>query len=156
MTARADYAPRMAANEHSPSLLYAVKQVELAIRSRLDDLLRPSGITALQYTALTVLRRREGLTAAALARNSFVATQSMADLVGALQRQGLIDRHRDPDDRRRMLIVLTDAGRAVLERHDEEVVALEREMTAGLASLEVAALRTVLNRCRENLGPASR
>ncbi|WP_370290037.1 MarR family winged helix-turn-helix transcriptional regulator [Nocardioides sp.] len=146
----------MAANEHSPSLLYAVKQVELAIRSRLDDLLRPSGITALQYTALTVLRRREGLTAAALARNSFVATQSMADLVGALQRQGLIDRHRDPDDRRRMLIVLTDAGRAVLERHDEEVVALEREMTAGLASLEVAALRTVLNRCRENLGPASR
>ena len=36
-------------------LLYLVKQVELAVRARLDELLRPDGLTALQYTALTVL-----------------------------------------------------------------------------------------------------
>ena len=38
-------------------LIYLVKQVELAVRSRLDELLRPDGLTALQYTALTVLER---------------------------------------------------------------------------------------------------
>ena len=37
-----------------PMLLYLIKQVELAVRSHLDDLLRPAGLTALQYTALTV------------------------------------------------------------------------------------------------------
>ena len=42
----------------SPTLLYAIKQVELAIRSHMDAVLRPMGVTALQYTALTVLRRR--------------------------------------------------------------------------------------------------
>ena len=147
--------PHMVPAENVPSLLYAVKQVELVVRSRLDDLLRPSGITALQYTALTVLGRREGLTAAALARNSFVATQSMADMVGTLLREGLIERHRDPGDRRRMLIVLTDEGRAVLRRHEDEVADLEREMVRGISALEVAALRTVLNRCRENLGTPS-
>ncbi len=63
-----------------PSLLYAIKQVELAVRSHLDDLLKGSGVTAVQYTALTVLRRRDGLTSAQLARNSFVKTQSMADI----------------------------------------------------------------------------
>jgi hypothetical protein len=33
-----------------PMLMYLVKQVELAVRSHLDDLLRPAGLTALQYT----------------------------------------------------------------------------------------------------------
>src|SRR6185437_12133584 len=55
-----------------PMLLYVVKQVELAVRSRLDDLLRPAGLTVLQYTALTVLERHPDLSSAQLARNSFV------------------------------------------------------------------------------------
>ena len=139
----------------TPSLLYAVKQVELAVRSHLDAILRPHGVTALQYTALTVLRRRSGLTAAELARNSFVATQSMADLVGALERQGMIERHRDPTDRRRMVIDLTDRGRAVLDQHDAAVAALERDMVEGLSPRDVTALRGALNRCRENLGEPS-
>lgn len=139
----------------APSLLYAIKQVELAVRSHLDAILRPSGVTALQYTALTVLRRRSGLTSAELARNSFVATQSMADLVGALERQGLIGRRRDPADRRRMVIDLTDRGRRVLDEHDDAVMSLEESMVEGLSNTEVTALRNALNRCRGNLGDPS-
>jgi hypothetical protein len=45
------------------SLLYAVKQVELAIRHALDSLLRPTGVGTIPYTALTVLERDDGLTA---------------------------------------------------------------------------------------------
>ena len=48
-------------------MLYTVKQVELAVRSHLDDLLKPAGITALQYTALTVLDRRDGISLTELA-----------------------------------------------------------------------------------------
>ena len=80
----------MTADPAGPSLLYAVKQVELAVRAHLDELLRPSGITALQYTALTVLARRAGLTSAELARNAFVTPQSMGDLVTALERRQLV------------------------------------------------------------------
>ena len=47
-----------------PTLLYLMKQVELAVRARLDEITRPSGLTALQYTALTVLERHPDLTAA--------------------------------------------------------------------------------------------
>src|SRR3954465_291932 len=85
-----------------PTLLYLMKQLELAVRSRLDDLFRPIGLTALQYTALTVLERRPDLSSAELARNSFVTTQTMADMVTSLQARGLIERHRDPKDRRRL------------------------------------------------------
>jgi DNA-binding MarR family transcriptional regulator len=78
-----------------PMLLYLVKQVELAVRSHLDNLLRPAGLTALQYTALTVLERHPDLSSAQLARNSFVTAQSMADMINALEGRGLIERHRD-------------------------------------------------------------
>ena len=59
-----------------PTLLYLMKQVELAVRAELDDLTRPVGLTALQYTALTVLEQHPDLTAAHLARHSFVTAQS--------------------------------------------------------------------------------
>jgi hypothetical protein len=64
-----------------PMLLYLVKQIELAVRSHLDNLLRPAGLTALQYTALTVLERHPDMSAAQFHRNSFVTAQSMADMI---------------------------------------------------------------------------
>ncbi|MCD0451649.1 MarR family transcriptional regulator [Actinocorallia sp. API 0066] len=134
-----------------PLLLYAVKQVELATRARLDELLRPSGITTLQYTALSVLERRDGLSAAELARNSFVTPQSMADIVGAVERRGLISRTVDPANRRRHLLRLTDAGRALLAEYAAPVTALEERMLKGFTDAERAAFRDHLNRARTAL-----
>ena len=135
-----------------PTLLYAVKQVELATRALLDDLLRERGVTALQYTALTVLARRGGLTAAELARNSFVRSQSMADLVATLERLDLVERHRDAGDRRRVQISLTARGLALVDDCAEPVARLEARMVEGMTSAEVESLRWALNRCRLNLG----
>ena len=134
-----------------PSLLYAVKQVELAVRAHLDELLRPSGTTVLQYTALTVLARRDGLTSAELARNAFVTPQSMGDLVSALERRDLVVRHRDPRHARRLLISLTPAGHELLARTESQVRALEERMLGGLTAAERAELRDYLNRCRSAL-----
>jgi hypothetical protein len=59
-----------------PTLLYVMKQLELAVRSRLDDIVRPAGLTALQYTALTVLERRPDLTSSKLARRSLLVCRT--------------------------------------------------------------------------------
>lgn len=141
----------MTSHPTSPSLLYAVKQVELVVRSHLDQILKPSGVTALQYTAMTVLHRRSGLTAAQLARNSFVKTQSMADLVLTLERQGYVTRERDPEDGRRALLSLTTAGHDLLVAHEKAVAALEARMTADLTPDQVDGLRDALNACRSAL-----
>jgi DNA-binding MarR family transcriptional regulator len=134
-----------------PMLLYLLKQVELAVRSHLDDLLRPAGLTALQYTALTVLERHRDLSAAQLARNSFVTAQSMADMITALEGRGLIERHRDQADRRRLVVALTAAGHGLLDRYREPVRALEATMIAGLSETEVRDLRRSLHACHANL-----
>ncbi len=134
-----------------PMLLYLLKRVELAVRSHLDDLLRPAGLTALQYTALTVLERHADLSAAQLARNSFVTAQSMADMITALEGRGLIERHRDQADRRRLVVALTAAGRELLDRYREPVRSLEATMIAGLSPADIRGLRRSLHTCHANL-----
>ena len=140
VTTRPAPAPR-ASGGSEPLLLYLVKQVELAVRAHLDDLLRPAGLTALQYTALTVLERHRDLSSAQLARNSFVTAQSMADMITALEGRGLIERHRDRTDRRRLVVALTVAGRELLGRYRDQVNALEEQMLAGLTNAQVTSLR---------------
>jgi DNA-binding MarR family transcriptional regulator len=129
----------------STSLLYLVKRTELAVRARLDELLRPAGITALQYTALTVLERHDGISAAQLARDSFVTAQSMADMVRALESRGLIRREPNPANRRERLILLDEPGRRLLAEYAGPARALEKRMVADLSAEETDAFREALN-----------
>jgi DNA-binding MarR family transcriptional regulator len=129
-----------------PSLLYMVKQVELVVRSHLDELVKPAGITALQYTALTVLERHDGLSAAQLARDSFVTAQSMADLVRSLEARGLVRRERNPRSRRELLILLTDTGRELLDRFADPVRDLEERMIQDLTPNQADQFRQALSK----------
>ncbi|MEV6442970.1 MarR family winged helix-turn-helix transcriptional regulator [Amycolatopsis sp. NPDC051716] len=134
-----------------PTLLYLVKQVELSVRAGLDALVRPADITTLQYTALTVLERHPDLTAARLARHSFVTDQSMADMVTTLLNRGLIERHRDPADRRRLVIALTPAGQRLLDGLRPQVAALQDHMLSLLSDGQAGELQHSLELCRRAL-----
>ncbi|MFF9017041.1 MarR family winged helix-turn-helix transcriptional regulator [Streptomyces sp. NPDC014870] len=135
----------------STSLLYLVKRTELAVRARLEELVRPAGITALQYTALTVLERRDGVSAAQLARDSFVTAQSMADMVRALESRDLIRREPNPANRRERLILLASAGRQLLAEYAEPARQLEERMVADLSAEEIHGFREALNRAWRSL-----
>ncbi|SFC68833.1 DNA-binding transcriptional regulator, MarR family [Nocardioides terrae] len=134
-----------------PTLLYLMKQVELAVRAELDELARPVGLTALQYTALTVLERHPDLTSAHLARHSFVTAQSMADMVTNLIGRKLIERHRDPADRRRLVIALTPEGQGLLDHLRPQVAALEHQMLSLMSDAQAGELRRSVELCRQAL-----
>ncbi|WP_106210834.1 MarR family winged helix-turn-helix transcriptional regulator [Kineococcus rhizosphaerae] len=136
------------------TLLYLVKQVELAVRHRLDAVVAEHGLTSLQYTALTVLARHPGMSAADLARNSFVRAQTMTQMVLDLEGKGHLSREVDPSSRRRMLLTLTDRGRRVLEDLREPVAALEAGMVEGMSAADRAAFRAALESARRALGQA--
>ena len=143
--------PDAARSDAGPTMLYLVKQLELAVRAQLDEVLRPSGITPLQYTALTVLERRSDLSTAELARNAFVTDQSASDMVTALEDRGLILRHADPVDRRRRVLRLTDAGQAFLGAARAGVEGVEAQMLAPLTAAEAASFRRFVTACRAAL-----
>jgi DNA-binding MarR family transcriptional regulator len=134
-----------------PTLLYVLKQIELSIRTQLDEVLRPLGMTTAQYTAMTVLERHPDLTSAQLARRSFVSQQTMAEMVATLESRDLVDRHRDGRDRRRLVLALTDQGSRLLDQARYDVAAIEQRMLAGVTEADVVRTRRLVNRFRTNL-----
>lgn len=136
------------------SLLYLIKQVELAVRQALDEVVEQAGLTALQYTALTVLQRHPGITSAQLARNSFVRAQTMAEMVAFLSDRGLVERLRDEANRRQYLLSLSPHGNDVVESLRASVAAVEHQMLTRLDAEQTETLRVSLLRCRRSLSEA--
>jgi DNA-binding MarR family transcriptional regulator len=141
-------APR---HDRDVTLLYLIKQVELAVKQALDDVVAAADLTTLQYTALTVLERHPGITSAELARNSFVRAQSMAEMVTYLLGRDLVTRERDPKNRKQYLLALTPQGQRVLDGLFDAVADIESKMLEGFDAGQTEILRTYLLRCRESL-----
>ena len=56
--------------EVEPRISYVIARLERAVRTAINERVRPYGLTTLQYTTLSVLGRRGGLSNAQLARRS--------------------------------------------------------------------------------------
>jgi DNA-binding MarR family transcriptional regulator len=133
------------------TMLYLIKQVELAVRYRLDEVVSGIGLTALQYTALTVLERHPGMTSAELARNSFVRAQTMAQMTTFLESRGLVRKEADPRSKRQYLIFLSDQGQNVIDSLRADVAEVEQAMLADFGEQEVLQFTSMLRRCRVGL-----
>jgi DNA-binding MarR family transcriptional regulator len=136
-----------------PLTLYLVKQLELVVRALMDEALRPRRLTTLQYTALSVLERRDKLSSAQLARRSFVTPQTMNEMVLWLERRELIERERDESNRRVLLISLTPAGRKVVAECRSIIEAFEHRALAPMSPTEAANFRDCLRRSYSALAP---
>lgn len=130
---------------------YVIKQVELALRPLFNEICTDAGLSAAQYTALTVLQRRPDLTSSELARRSFVRAQTMAATIDPLLSAGLVSRTQDPQHRRRMLLRLTPAGEARLAEIEPRMTALEQLVVAGLSAQEQAEFARALRSARHSL-----
>jgi len=139
------------ARDRDVTLLYLIKQVELAVRQALDDVVAAADLTTSQYTALTVLERHPGLTSAELARNSFVRAQTMAEMITYLLGRGLVARERDETNRKRYLLTLTSEGQHVLDELLDAVADIETRMLDRFDGGQTEILRTYLLRCRHSL-----
>src|SRR5580765_1175687 len=94
---------------------YVIARLERAIRTAINERVREHGLTTLQYTTLSVLGRRGGLSNAQLARRSYMTPQSMSEVIEALEAKGLIERNQHPNHRRVLPAKLTATGVKVLE-----------------------------------------
>jgi DNA-binding MarR family transcriptional regulator len=81
------------------------------LRRRLRSLGVDDDLTPSQTAVLTRLCKEGASSASARAGAERVRPQSMATIVAALERRGLIARTPDPEDGRRQVVSLTDAGR---------------------------------------------
>ncbi|MEU3982068.1 MarR family transcriptional regulator [Streptomyces sp. NPDC026672] len=85
------------------------------LRRRIREVSQDTDLTPSQESALTLVGKHGAATASALASAEGVRPQSMATTLAALDQHGLIRRAPDPEDGRRQLVTLTEAGRARVE-----------------------------------------
>jgi len=81
------------------------------LRRRLRDVSIGGDLTPSQTAVLTRLCKEGASSASVLAGAERVRPQSMATIVAALGQRGLIERTPDPEDGRRQVVSLTEAGR---------------------------------------------
>jgi DNA-binding MarR family transcriptional regulator len=130
---------------------YLVKRLELAVRAQLDQATSEVGLTTPQYAALSSLLVRPGTTSAELARMSFISAQAMNQMVGALERKGLIRRETSPHHKKQLRIFLTEYGQECLGQCEERADQVERRMFAGLSMQERRTFARLLRACSKAL-----
>jgi DNA-binding MarR family transcriptional regulator len=133
-------------------LVYQFVRAEHELRVVLDNALRDFGVTLTQWTVLTLLLNEPGLSAADLARRSFISQQGVAGILNRLERAGLVARAPHPTHGRIVEVTVTSAGRALVTYCDQEVAALEARLYDSLGASGQEALRVALARCRVAVG----
>ncbi|MDQ3733438.1 MAG: MarR family transcriptional regulator [Actinomycetota bacterium] len=131
----------------------AIKRAEHALMAAKGSALAPYGLTVTEYASLRVLMDDPGTSAAEVARQCLVTPQAISFVFVNLEEGGLIERRPHPLHGAAREVLLTDAGRALMEHADRAVMAVEARLVKGLSHREVDVLQRALRHCTENLAP---
>lgn len=119
------------------------------------DGLAEHGLERWEFDVLATLRRSGAphrLTAKELVRMSMVGSSAMTNRVDRLVQRGFVDREIDPDNRRRVLVGLTDEGFELVDRVVEDHVANEARLLRGLDAGEQERLVVLLRKLLLSFG----
>jgi len=116
------------------------------IRALVDKDLSTLGLKGLHYGLLSLLEETEAISQQQASQRLLIDRTTMVALVDDLERQGRVERRRDPDDRRRHALYLTASGRALLKEAHDGVTAVESRFCAPLSGDERAVLKDLLTR----------
>lgn len=130
---------------------YILKRAQHALRTRIDEALRPLGLTASQYATLSAIELDPGISNAALARAAFVTAQTMQGIVANLERARLLRRSSDPSHGRILRSELTEKGARTLKEAHVSVAEIEAMMVKSLPLEQIESLTVLLSTCANAL-----
>jgi DNA-binding MarR family transcriptional regulator len=128
-----------------------MKRIMIHFRSRMDEELRPQGVTTAQLQVLKAIREERGGSGAQLARVCHVTPQSAQALLKGLEDGGWITRTKDKVNDRILIAQLTPSGEELLDSAERLARVIEKKLWDGVPDAAVQALSKTLMRCLENL-----
>jgi DNA-binding MarR family transcriptional regulator len=102
------------------------------------------GMSMKVFSTLNAVRDHDGISQQALGELMGVDANMLVLLLNQAEDAGFARRVRDPKDRRRHIVELTDAGRTALDRAEAGVEAVEEEILSALEPEERVQLRALL------------
>jgi DNA-binding MarR family transcriptional regulator len=131
---------------------YLVKQLQHALRGRIDDELSEVDLSTAQYAILTAIEETPRLSGADLARRCFITPQSVNGIIAGLEQSKLIERTASATHGRIIEIALSASGRTRLKTAHRIVTGIEDQMLAGLDVGKRKELAGLLRQCIEGIG----
>jgi DNA-binding MarR family transcriptional regulator len=123
------------------------------VLARVDEALRPFGLTFARYEALVLLTfsRAGSLPLGKMGERLMIHPTSVTNIVDRLEAQALVRRVPHPTDRRTTLCEITDAGRALVDEATRAVTAIDLGIS-GLDEAQVDQLTDLLTELRHHTG----
>ena len=108
------------------------------------------GVRLKEFVALVYLRESGKATQQRLAETMMMDANNCVILLNGLEDEGLIERTRDPEDRRRHIVGITPKGQRALEKAERQLETLEDDVLGNLDAAERDQLRDLLARALED------
>jgi DNA-binding MarR family transcriptional regulator len=131
----------MKATAATGSMNSLIRLSRLVFRRASEDVI---GIRLKQLIALDYLREQGGSSQQQLGQTLMLDPNNCVILLNDLEEDGYVERRRDPTDRRRHMVEMTDAGRRALERAEEKLETLEDDVLGKLSAGERSTLRELM------------
>ncbi|QDD65377.1 MarR family transcriptional regulator [Herbaspirillum seropedicae] len=129
-------------------LCFAMYSASLAMTKAYKKILAPLEITYPQYLVMLVLWEKDGVTVSELGTRLFLDSGTLTPLLKRMESMGLLHRNRDAGDERRVVVSLSDVGRALREK----AKAIPQQMSCMLPGLDqIKALVVGLKQVRKGL-----
>lgn len=124
-----------------------------AYQRHVAEILKPWGLTPTQYNALRILRGagERGHTCTAVSDRMLTRDPDVTRLIDRLEARHFVARTRDPDDRRAVMIRLTDAGRELVDQLDAPIQEMHLQQLSHLGPDRLHDLIALLETSREKL-----
>jgi|SRR5918994_2232801 DNA-binding MarR family transcriptional regulator len=132
------------------SMNLLIRLSRLVFRRASEDVI---GIRLKQLIALDYLREQGGSSQQQLGQTLMLDPNNCVILLNDLEQDGYVERRRDPSDRRRHMVEMTDAGLRALERAEEKLETLEGEVLGKLSAEERSNLRALMVKALEGCQP---
>jgi len=133
------------------SVGYMLSVTDRRMTPFLKACLSKEGISYGMWYFLRVLWEQDGLSQKELAYRTGLTQPTSVEAVRGMQQRGLIQIENDPKDGRRMLIFLTNDGKAIKNKLLPKVAKINDIALKGISQSEFAIMRIVLRKVRANI-----
>jgi DNA-binding MarR family transcriptional regulator len=127
-----------------PSVGYLLNRAARLLRKLADRRLAPLGLSSGHLPVLTALMGGEPLSQKSLIEMAGIEQPTMAATLGRMERDGIIARKPDPQDRRSFLYALTPAARRKVPHIRAAIEGMNLTALGGLADDDRARMRALL------------
>jgi MarR family transcriptional regulator for hemolysin len=133
---------------------FEIGETAHALRKAFDRLAVGMGVTRAQWKVLFKLTRTPGLRQVELADMLDLEPITLCRIVDRLEEAGLVERTRDPEDRRAWRLHVTARAQPLIAKLQAVGTELVGQAFAGIDPKDIETTRRVLARVRENAGRA--